>query len=779
MTIRRKTRRRVRLHGGQDSDLKPLSFFLRDVKTEEEYDALSKEDQLAYETRYVIPAVQQILTITPTAEGKDGKAYYANLAMTCVLLLKNTLTTRPYFFITVKRKVEEFRKEKDFTELQATLDKVEALLNKINTQDLLMEYLNSDNIQMLNTMLPEVKKRSEQDIMIMLTFFYGSDALFDVMKRSNTTYNPRRYNNSGEIFINHIPRTLDKTIFADRLLAIIPNNVFYGLTNTLVYLVEIAAHLPESELWKLTYFLEAVGPKKPEIYPFLHNIIDFRNYPKGSKILLHTLIDKNIRLANVFSETILRITVKWIFENEPDRLLGYFNLFDSKTCYDILESLGKDTVDMNPKIVAVYIESMIGKKCHASPKVLKYVVSMRLVEPLTHLLETGDFKDMVEDVLDVAATPEIRELLLKYATISMWEGWSRADAAQFDFLFSDEGATNYSVCPVCLKFVQRSDGCLYMSHDCASLPGFYHKRLYEMYAWSADEPEDENNDQAENEWNEDDEDNWNDRNDPRIRGEWEGGMRGGSQKKITWCTDCGRICYGHQHYELNSATATTKPKKLPHGDPFDKDCRKSNSGGGYPEKVARYRRAREYALELQEDVGKVTRKAALEDLVEQIWNAPLYKTRAVNRIIREKAWNIPTERFPAPSLPKNGTNSANTYPNIPRPAANVGLLPTYAAEGENAIAMNSDVPVVFFHHRLPDGSVKDHKDDGEGVGLPTLLQYVKDMNAAFGTDMFGACPFQCGARLHPDELAKAFELLGDSQTALVAEYRAKYNRRFR
>jgi hypothetical protein len=255
-------------------------------------------------------------------------------------------------------------------------------------------------------------------------------------------------------------------------------------------------------------------------------------------------------------------------------------------------------------------------------------------------------------------------------------------------------------------------------------------------------------------------------------------QRGGRARKITWCTDCGRICYGHQHYEVNSANATTKPKKLPHGDPFEKDCRISNGGGGYPEKVARYRRAREYALELQEDVGKITRTAALEDLAEQIWNAPLYKTRAVNRIIRNKTWNIPTERFPAPIAP-NTTSTTNMASNIPRPVANVGLLPTYAEAGENTISMNDGVPVVYFHHRLPSGDIKDHRDEGEGVSLPTLLDYVAQMNRDFGTDLFGTCPFQCGARLHPEELKKAFELLGDPQEALVAEYRAKYNQRFR
>jgi hypothetical protein len=745
-----KQRSATRKQYGGDPELLALSHFLKDIKTEEEYDAMSREDQEKYEKTEVMPAISKVINETANAIGKDNRAYYATLTIKMFFLLKNIIAKNKGFRFAVVAKIAEFRKETAYPELQATLDKLEEMLKTLDIKDEFLNAVFNQDLEKLETMLPQVKIRAKE-LSVLSKFFNGSDEMFDILKKSGFTLDFLPSNHQQNlIYIQAFSSNMDQNKFRERLYSLL--YPYASKVQELKSLFDSAIRLPESEynfnLFK--YLVETLAPTNVYLYYTFEFLLNFKDYQKVSIYLLDLLIEKNTTLENIVPKTI-----QWIYENQPEKLQLYFKRIPSNYCFMYFRSLTEAESPFDHRIIMIYIESMIEKGCHKSNYLLQFVVRKSLMEPLKRLLDTGDFKDMIDEVIDDAPTEEIRNLLLKYGKIQMWEGWTKSDASQFDFLFSDEGAINYSVCPVCLKFVARSVGCLYMSHVCASLPGFFHKRLYEMYAWSPDMPENNNID--------DNDDN---------------NQFGGASKKVTWCTDCGRICYGHQHYELGSATASTKPKRLPYGAPFDNDCRKTNGGGGYPEKVARYRRAREYALELQEDVGKISQKNALEDLVEQIWNAPLYKTRAVNRIIREKAWNIPTERFPNPKTPNSSANAANTTnaPNIQRPNANKNLVPTFSESGDNNVALESGIPVIYFHHRQPDGTVKDHE---EGISLPTLINFVKEMNQNFGADLFGTCPLQCGARLHPDEVQKAFELFGDPQEALVAEYRAKFNRRFR
>ncbi len=343
--------------------------------------------------------------------------------------------------------------------------------------------------------------------------------------------------------------------------------------------------------------------------------------------------------------------------------------------------------------------------------------------------ESGKFRD------------EISELILEKANRKgvVWKGWTRSDAEKFDILFTEEGAKNYSCCPVCLKYTIRQDGCLYMHHNCSAFEGFYHKELYRKYKSSMGE--------------------------------------------IEWCTVCGRICKNHRHYKVDNAQNPVPDFAVPSPRDqtvfFQNDCRGANGGGGLPEKIERIRALRQFARELQDLVDEIPRNQALEQLTETMWNAPAasffgYRTQ---KILKTKKWNFETANaFPPNAPPSQVAN--NNAPNILRPNANKDLLPTFSAKGSNNIAMNDGVPVVHFHHRLPDGTVKNHE---EGIGLQTLIDFLKDVNTKFGTEEFGTCPFQCGVRLHPDEVQRAFELFGaaEAQAALVADYRAKYNRKFR
>ena len=152
--------------------------------------------------------------------------------------------------------------------------------------------------------------------------------------------------------------------------------------------------------------------------------------------------------------------------------------------------------------------------------------------------------------------PYINELVLSMEPLTPWEGFSRGDMEKLDSIFSED-ANNYSCCPVCLRYVQRADGCMYMSHNCYAEPGAntVDEHWYNMYK--------------------------------------------NEEGKIFWCTICGRICLGHRHYVLGATKGKLDLVPLrPGSDPFAKDCA-GEGGGGIQEKLVRFTAFRELAYELQ------------------------------------------------------------------------------------------------------------------------------------------------------------------------------------
>jgi len=317
-----------------------------------------------------------------------------------------------------------------------------------------------------------------------------------------------------------------------------------------------------------------------------------------------------------------------------------------------------------------------------------------------------------------AKNETIKEIL-RDSQIEKWKGFTKSDIEKFDIIFEKE-ANNYSVCPVCLRYTSRAAGCLYMTHNCSSSGGHYHKKLYNKY-----------------------------KNDEGI---------------ICWCTCCSRICRGHRHYAIVTYKED-KPKLLTgSGDPFEKDCRTTNEGGGLPEKLARFRRLREYALELQEDVDKKDKDEVLDELVEEVWNAPLARTKKVGKIAETKKWNISSNEFPKNVVAvENNTNA----PNVPFH----GKLPTEVESGRNNVMMNDNIPILRFHHKQKDGSEESH-----GISKETLEGFITDKNKNFGDESFGFCfmyPGACDSRLHPKELK------GHIPEDLYEDYRKKFNRKFK
>jgi ankyrin repeat protein len=347
----------------------------------------------------------------------------------------------------------------------------------------------------------------------------------------------------------------------------------------------------------------------------------------------------------------------------------------------------------------------------------------------------------IYDVLQKAEAakfkPEINKLIINSVPGEMWSGFTRNDIAKFNDLFNTEvheggrsTAENISVCPVCLAYTVRSDGCKYMRHNCILDVGMPHKKLYDMYK--------------------------------------------SPTGVISWCTVCGRVCDSHHHYNLShhSQKATRAPELTGLVDYYSSDCVREG-GGGLMEKLARFRRMREYALELNEQVGKISKKEAIMELVEETWDAPLTRRdkKRLERIAANKKWNIPTENF-LPNAKPTAENMSIVYPNIDRPNANKALVPT-ASRALNAF--DEEQTLIQFHHRMANGKINNHEDNL--ISQPTLQGFIEDINKNFGIPAFGLCwdyrdGSGCSARLYPEEIK-------DFVTPEVYEtYRKHFNKKF-
>ena len=342
---------------------------------------------------------------------------------------------------------------------------------------------------------------------------------------------------------------------------------------------------------------------------------------------------------------------------------------------------------------------------------------------IIRLLRTPTIKNIpvegTKTVLDIAKegrfTPEINELIIqRFSPELLWKGWSHSDSEKLDVIF-DKKAANYACCPVCLKFIERSEACMYMKHDCSSLGGFYHTELYDKYK--------------------------------------------NEEGKIGWCTICNRIAIGHRHYKLGLASAP-KPILGPgNGDPFEKDCRVSNGGGGIPEKFARFRRMREFAKQLMEEEGELLEKDVLTQLVEETWNAPFSRIPAIQRLLREKKWNIAHTTFPANRVAAAAAAVNGGVPEIReflRPAPNrnnADLQPIVHPVGMNQIGQDEEAEnVVQFRHKKKDGTINTHGDTW--ISKDSLEGLLEWRITNFGDESAIYCweyP-KCDALLYPEEI---------------------------
>ena len=379
-------------------------------------------------------------------------------------------------------------------------------------------------------------------------------------------------------------------------------------------------------------------------------------------------------------------------------------------------------------------------KCSHS-KDINDVVKVLLKLPNININITNKEGKTAYDIAVKANNTEIAELL-KPKSMKKWKGSSKTDIEKYDVFF--EKPTEWTTCPICLDFVERSDGCMFiMGHDCAKTGHHYNKELYEKYAY-----------------------------------EQHSGVY-----NVEWCTICGRITENHKHFKLVSASAdraalakidTNIERRLNAGDNqvfFDIENCKKFGGGGIEEKAARFRRLREYALELQDDIDIKLEEDVLDELIEEVWNAPLRReAKRIKKILEEKKFNIPSTNFPnvKPNITRNNNNNTRNYPNIPM----IGLKPNIVDEGSCVIGGEDagDVanPLYLFHHESRGG--KDHtnllicKDDLEGA--------MTIKNKEFGTNRFTKCwEPTCNATLYPGEIE------GIVSDTLYQDYRKKFNKK--
>ena len=360
--------------------------------------------------------------------------------------------------------------------------------------------------------------------------------------------------------------------------------------------------------------------------------------------------------------------------------------------------------------------------------------------------------------------PEIYELLqlAKRAKLK-WKGWSRSDISVLNSVLDTTvdpdthkaPCESISLCPVCLKTIHRIDGCRYMSHNCSALPGFYHEELYNLYK------------------------------DP-------------ANGLIRWCTICNRICKDviyeghpiHAHMQLDAAK-TTHPDVVVTGftNAFggEAECIASGGGGRF-EKLTRFNRLREYALRLNDEVGNISFQDAMEELVEEMWEAPLKQLRQnirnVQKIKSEGKWKIPNTSFPLHTIPANESAPAPPAPYPYKDRAN--MAPILNGEGMNVISMNTTPVLIMLKHRQSDNTINVH----DGISIQSLFTAIALNVGNPASDEFGSCTMfgRCTSLIYPNELQYILDNypkdhLSDEKRveyqSLIDKYKMRFNERYR
>jgi hypothetical protein len=367
--------------------------------------------------------------------------------------------------------------------------------------------------------------------------------------------------------------------------------------------------------------------------------------------------------------------------------------------------------DLPPTLITLYCSGNPITTLPALPAGLKALIALHCnqLETLTPPCPAALRLIRVTEIfgnLNLEPRPEPTELLGAYmgriagvppAPRPTWAGYSRADVELFKGFFNPETRNNISVCPVCIGYADRYDGCMYMSHVCD--PDARHPELYDTY---------------------------------EDKGE------------IEWCTICGRITHNHKHYTVNLPNER-RPVMVQNQiknviEHYQNDCR-SVGGGGYEEKFRRLEKLLNYACQLQEEVGRGDAKEVRKELIEEVWKSALLKDRTVLKKFEKGKFDFPCE-FPDDSAP---AQAEREYPDIPVPDGVVPPVKHETPDNECITELgehDDHRPVYQFIH-------ENWKHEGEYICGP-------DLEAGLKTNLFtGLCPInpaECKSRLYPIEL---------------------------
>lgn len=358
---------------------------------------------------------------------------------------------------------------------------------------------------------------------------------------------------------------------------------------------------------------------------------------------------------------------------------------------------------------------------------LMYAAENSLIETVKLLLERGADKTIEDErgktALDYATDEEIRALLEEklVGPVEMWKGYTMADAEFFNPILDNESnLANYSICPFCLQYTERSDACKYMTHMCNK--NLRNERLYNLYK--------------------------------------------NSRGYVAWCTVCGRHCIGHNHFPLTDTNETTRPPVMvakPGADVFRNESCPLEGGGGPDEKIRRIDGLLRYICQMQDEVGKRPTKEVHDELVEEAWkSANLRAQKTVRDIKAAKKFNIPCGLPSVSTMPATVTEA----PDVPNP--NAEPIRHENAECIVELGVHDDGrPVYEFRHLQPDGTMFNHGD--QYICGPDLEELLRN---AGGTE--DRCPIDsenCKGKLHPDEVKF---VLGEESEA-YKEYRRRFN----
>ena len=391
-------------------------------------------------------------------------------------------------------------------------------------------------------------------------------------------------------------------------------------------------------------------------------------------------------------------------------------LFYSKSADMTMELLGylkdsQDNTKLNINLQSTY---------HGETP-LMYAVKIDNIDMAELLITFGadlTIKDRGGKVAEDYAVLDGMKQMFKIVT-NKYRGFTKSDMETIDRFF--ENPNDWSMCPVCLEYVQRSEGCMFMSHNCSTTGEHYHKLLYNKYKMRFSE-------------------------------------------KIEWCTICGRITDNHKHFKLALIDAPLPEleeldqeiiRALDEGDNRvffnDANC-KAFGGKGIEEKITRIRRFREYALELEDDVDKKREYEVLNDLIEEVWNSPFQKKRKqVSKILANQKWNIKSNNFvrtvkrsPIEKVYKNIIPPESRNP--PTTLADL-TLPCIISASETE---ETNHKLQFHHEDEPGGS--DHTDSY--ICDEDLATYIKHMVGDKNSGDFGKCFYYptCKAKIYPFEI---------------------------